>query len=413
MALKRQNRGIMPRRIIFHVDVNSAFLSWEAVHRINDLGEELDLRTIPSAVGGDISKRHGVILAKSTPAKQFHVQTGEPIHQALQKCPNLVLVAPNHTLYAQYSKKLHNMFYEYTPVIEPFSIDEAFLDMTGVCLNYQDAIETANKMKERIKRELSFTVNVGISTNKLLAKMASDFKKPDLVHTLFPEEIPDKMWPLPLSELFFVGRASSKTLYGLGLKTIGDIANMDLKILKAHLGNKHGEMIYKNARGIDDSPVEAETAANKGYGNSTTLSQDVTDFETANLVLLSLCENVAARLRSDDVKCSCIGVEVTDWEFNRQSHQTTLLSPTNTTNEIYETACRLLKEFWKGTPLRLLGVRTSKITNDDYSQMNLFDMVKNEKYAKLDKALDHIRDKFGRDAIKRASFIDPNDKERE
>ena len=236
----------MPKRIIFHVDVNSAFLSWEAVHRIDDLGEELDLRTIPSAIGGDASKRHGVILAKSTPAKHFHVQTGEPIHQALQKCPNLVLVAPNHSLYAQYSKKLRNMLFEYTPIVEPFSIDEAYLDMTGACLNYQDAIETANKMKERIKRELGFTVNIGISTNKLLAKMASDFKKPDLVHTLFPEEIPVKMWPLPLSELFFVGRATSKTLYGLGLKTIGDVANMDLKILKAHLGNKHGEMIYKN-----------------------------------------------------------------------------------------------------------------------------------------------------------------------
>ena len=403
----------MPKRIIFHVDVNSAFLSWEAVHRINDLGEELDLRTIPSAIGGDASKRHGVILAKSTPAKHFHVQTGEPIHQALQKCPNLVLVAPNHSLYAQYSKKLRNMLFEYTPIVEPFSIDEAYLDMTGACLNYQDAIETANKMKERIKMELGFTVNIGISTNKLLAKMASDFKKPDLVHTLFPEEIPVKMWPLPLSELFFVGRATSKILYGLGLNTIGDIANMDLKILKAHLGNKHGEMIYKNARGIDESPVEVETAANKGYGNSTTLSQDVTDFETANLVLLSLCENVAARLRSDDVKCSCIGVEVTDWEFNRQSHQTTLLSPTNTTNMIYDTARKLLKEFWKGTPLRLLGVRTSKITKEDYSQMNLFDMVNNEKYAKLDKALDQIREKFGKDAVTRASFIEPNVKERE
>ena len=404
---------IMPKRIIFHVDVNSAFLSWEAVHRIDDLGEELDLRTIPSAIGGDASKRHGVILAKSTPAKHFHVQTGEPIHQALQKCPNLVLVAPNHSLYAQYSKKLRNMLFEYTPIVEPFSIDEAYLDMTGACLNYQDAIETANKMKERIKMELGFTVNIGISTNKLLAKMASDFKKPDLVHTLFPEEIPVKMWPLPLSELFFVGRATSKTLYGLGLKTIGDVANMDLKILKAHLGNKHGEMIYKNARGIDESPVEVETAANKGYGNSTTLSQDVTDFETANLVLLSLCENVAARLRSDDVKCSCIGVEVTDCEFNRQSHQTTLLSPTNTTNMIYDTARKLLKEFWKGTPLRLLGVRTSKITKEDYSQMNLFDMVNNEKYAKLDKALDQIREKFGKDAVTRASFIEPNVKERE
>jgi DNA polymerase-4 len=402
----------MYQRIIFHVDVNSAFLSWEAVYRTKVLGETLDLRTIPSAVGGDISKRHGIILAKSTPAKQYSIITGEPIQQALQKCPNLVLVPPSHDLYEQCSKQLLNVLYQYTPDIEPFSIDEAFLDMTGACLNYNSPEDAANAMKEQVKSELGFTVNIGISSNKLLAKMASDFMKPDLVHTLFPGEIPSKMWPLPLEELFFVGRSTSKILHSLGLKTIGDIANTDISILKAHLGNKHGQIIYNNARGINEDLVETSTSPNKGYGNSTTLSQDVTDYETANLVLLSLSETVAARLRADDVKCNCITVELTDCDFNHQSHQTTILSSTNTTNIIYQTACQLLTEFWKGNPLRLLGVRATKLSTENYTQINLFDLTTNSKLEKLDKALDNIRGRFGKNSIKRASFLetDPNKK---
>ncbi|MGB8454329.1 MAG: DNA polymerase IV [Anaerocolumna sp.] len=396
----------MQEKIIFHVDVNSAFLSWEAVYRKDVLGEALDLRTIPSAVGGDSSKRHGIVLAKSTPAKKYNIQTGEPIIQALQKCPELVLVPPNHNLYEQSSQGLLNLLYQYTPDIEPFSIDEAFLDMTGACIGFSSPTQAACKMKDCIKNELGFTVNIGVSSNKLLAKMASDFQKPDMVHTLFTDEIPVKMWPLPLNELYFVGRSTSKILYGLGLKTIGDIANTDINILKAHLGNKHGQIIYQYAHGINDDSVESRESPNKGYGNSTTLSQDVADFETAGLVLLSLSETVAARLRSSDVKCSCITVELTDCDFNHQTHQTTLLSPTNTTNIIHETSCRLLKEFWNGTPLRLLGIRTTKLGSEDYTQMNLFDMVKNEKLEKLDKALDSIRNRFGSDAIKRARFID-------
>ncbi len=402
----------MYKDIIFHVDVNSAFLSWEAVYRLNILGETLDLRTIPSAVGGDVSKRHGIILAKSTPAKQYHIQTGEPINQALQKCPGLVLVPPNHGLYKQCSRSLLELLYQYTPDIEPFSIDEAFLDMTGALAGYSSPVEAANIIKDRIRNELGFTVNIGISTNKLLAKMASDFKKPDLVHTLFPEEIPQKMWPLPLEELFLVGKSSGKVLHGLGLSTIGDIANTDLSILKAHLGNKHGQGIYNHAHGISEDAVETTAAPYKGYGNSTTLSRDVTDYEDAKLVLLSLSETVAARLRADDIKCGCITVELTDSDFKHQSHQSTLLSPTNSTNTIYQTSCKLLKEFWDGRPIRLLGVRGTKLGNGDYTQLNLFDISKSDKFAKLDKALDSIRDKFGNDAVKRASFIEPDKRDK-
>lgn len=395
----------MNKRIIFHVDVNSAFLSWEAVHRLNDLNEEIDLRTLPSAVGGDISKRHGIILAKSTPAKKYGIITGEPIQAALKKCPDLVLVPPNHSLYTKYSKEMLEIFYDFTPDIEPFSVDEAFLDMTGALLPNKTPLETAKVLKDRIYNELGFTVNIGISTNKLLAKMASDFQKPDMIHTLYPDEIPVKMWPLPLIELFFVGKASSKTLTSLGFKTIGDIANCNIKILKAHLGNKHGELIHAYANGIDNEIVQSTASANKGYGNSTTLAHDIIDFDSAKHVLLLLSETVGGRLRGDKVTCSCITVEYTDCDFIKGSHQTTLVSTTNSTTVIYDTACKLLKNSWSGKPLRLLGIRTSKIKTEEYNQMNLFDMAKTEKLQKLDKALDNIRGKYGNDAITRASII--------
>jgi len=398
----------MQQRIIFHVDVNSAFLSWEAVYRLEALGETLDLRTIPSAVGGDSTKRHGIILAKSTSAKKFKIQTGEPIHQALQKCPKLLLVPPNRRLYEKCSKSLHSLLYDYTPNIEPFSIDEAFMDMTGACSNYSSPLEAANLIRNRVCKELGFTVNIGISTNKLLAKMASDFEKPDKVHTLFPEEVPKKLWSLPLEELYSVGSSTSKTLKGLGLKTIGDIANTDLSTLKAHLGNKHGERVYHYAHGRDASPVVSTPAPSKGIGNSTTLAKDVSDYDEACQILLSLSETVAARLRTENVKSSCIMVELTDCFFNHQSHQTTLLSPIHTTNLIYKTACQLLKEFWNGTPIRLLGIRATKLGEEDYTQLNLFDLVKNEKLEKLDKALDDIRNRFGKDSVKRAAFLDPD-----
>lgn len=396
----------MNKKIIFHIDVNSAFLSWEAEYRIRVLKSTLDLRTLPSAVGGDSTKRHGIILAKSVPAKKYGIQTGEPVHQALKKCPDLLLVSPNHSLYEECSRSLLSLLYQFTPEIEPFSIDEAFLNMTGAILPNSNPIETAEFIREKIKNDLGFTVNIGISSNKLLAKMASDFQKPDKVHTLFPDEIPLKMWPLPLEELYFVGRSSARILRGLGLNTIGDIARLNPKFLKSHLGNKHGELIYQYAHGIDNHTVDSVDTPNKGYGNSTTLSKDIDNLEAANFILLSLSETVAARLRRNDVKSGCITVEITDCDFNRSSHQTTLLSPTNATNKIHEIAVKLLKEFWKGMPIRLLGIRATKLCSEDYTQLNLFEMVNYEKQEKLDQALDAIRNRFGKDSVKRASFLE-------
>lgn len=393
-------------RIIFHIDVNSAFLSWESVYRLSLDPGALDLRTIPSAVGGDAKSRHGIVLAKSTSAKHCGVTTGEPLVQALRKCPELTIVPSRFDLYIESSRKLIGLLEEYTPDIEKFSIDEAFLDMTGTIHLFGEPVAVADQMRERIHKELGFTVNVGISTNKLLAKMASDFEKPDRTHTLFPREIPQKMWPLPVRELFFVGSSAASRMERIGIHTIGDLAACDLRILKAHLGEKYATQIHAYANGVDDDPVAEKDPVNKGYGNSTTLSHDVSDYETACQVLLSLSETVGARLRADHVRCNCICVELKDWQFHTQSHQLTLDTATDSTSVLYENACRLLKEFWDLTPVRLIGLRTTRISEDSYEQISLFETEKSRKLKELEKAVDSIRGKYGIDSIKRARFLE-------
>lgn len=392
-------------RIIFHIDVNSAFLSWESVYRLSQDPDALDLRTIPSAVGGDQKTRHGIILAKSTPAKKYGVTTGEPVAQALRKCPDLVLVPSRFEFYSQCSDALIHLLEEYTPDIEQFSIDEAFLDMTSTIHLFGDPLETAKKIRERIREELHFTVNIGIASNKLLAKMASDFEKPDRCHTLWNSEIPRKMWPLPVRDLFFVGGSAQKRMESIGIHTIGDLAHCDPQILKAHLGEKYAAQIYRYANGIDDDPVAPPEVLNKGYGNRTTLSRDVDNYDTACQVLLSLCETIGIRLRKAHVQCNCICVELRDYNFRNLSHQLTLAYPTDSTTIIYENACKLLRDFWDLTPVRLIGVRTSHISTEDYCQLSLFQNQKNEKLERMDRAIDSIREKFGVDSIKRASFL--------
>ena len=392
-------------RLIFHIDVNSAFLSWESVARLREDPAALDLRTIPSAVGGDASKRHGIVLAKSTPAKAFGVATGEPLAQALRKCPSLVVVPSHYELYVSFSRKLIHLLEDYTPDIEKFSIDEAFLDMTETIHLFGSPAETADAIRRRVREELGFTVNVGIAPNKLLAKMASDFEKPDRTHTLFREEIPSKMWPLPIRDLFLVGGAAQRKMEAMGLRTIGDLARCDLELLKSQLGDKYSRQIHRYANGIDDEPVEERTAVNKGYGNRITLARDVSDTETACQVLLSLAETVGARLRADHVLCNQVCVELRDWRFRSSSHQGALQFPTDSTSVIYEEACRLLREFWDGTPVRLIGIRTGKISDHAFVQMSLFETEQDRKRLKMEQAVDQIRSRFGTDSIKRASFL--------
>ena len=393
-------------KLIFHIDVNSAFLSWEAAYRVHFRGEKTDLREIPSAVGGDVKKRHGIILAKSNPAKRYGVRTGDTISDALKLCPNLLMVPPHYDLYETCSEAFMEILKEFSPCVEQYSVDEAFCDMTGTVGLYGSAVVAATLMKDRIYNELGFTVNVGISTNKILAKMASDFKKPNRVHTLFPEEIERKMWVLPVEELFFVGPATKRKLHTLGIHTIGELACTDLEILRAHF-KKHGEVIYSFANGIDMSVVANEASPNKGYGNSTTIAFDVDDGSTAKMVLLSLAEKVGARLRADSVMANLVAVSTVDMYFRHESHQMQLFSPSNTTNEIHKVSCKLFDEIWDGTPLRNLGIHTSKIVQGDVDkQLNLFDMNRHEKLSKLDLAVDVIRERYGEDSILRAVFLE-------
>lgn len=394
-------------RIIFHIDVNSAFLSWEASYRLNHLGGKLDLRTIPSAVGGDVEKRHGIILAKSIPTKKFHVLTGEPVTSALQKCPELYLVPPNYALYEQCSNAMMEILREYSPDIEIYSIDEAFVDMSGTQYLFGPPVLAATKIKDRIRDELGFTVNIGISKNKLLAKMASDFQKPDRVHTLFPEEVPWKMWPLPVKDLFFVGSATERKLKSLGIHTIGDLANTDPNVLRAHL-KKQGEVIWRFANGLDTSEVISTPPSNKGYGNSTTISFDVNDGQTAKKVLLSLSETVGRRIRAAHVQIRVVSVGIRYYDLSYVSHQRKLTVPTDITNEIYLAACQVFEERWNGDPIRHLGIHTSIVTDEEpFRQMSLFDdhKIDYEKLSRLDRTVDAIRKRYGSDAVMRAVFL--------
>ena len=391
--------------LIFHIDVNSAFLSWEAVYRLHILGEKTDLREIPSAVTGDIKKRHGIILAKSIPAKKFGVRTGDTISDAKRLCPELVMVPPHYDLYDTSSKAFMEILREFSPCVEQYSVDEAYCDMTGTVGLYGSAVVAANLMKDKISSELGFTVNIGISTNKLLAKMASDFKKPNLVHTLFPEEMEKKLWRLPVEELFYVGHATKKKLHALGIHTIGELARTDLDILRAHF-KKYGEVIFAFANGIDMSLVSNEVPPNKGYGNSTTIAFDVDQAPAAKMILLSLAETVCTRLRADAVMANVVAVSIVDCEFHHASHQMTLLSATNTTNELHRAACRLFDELWDGSPIRNLGIHTSKVVKgESLRQINLFDMNRFERMSKLDIAVDRVRERYGDDAIMRAIFL--------
>lgn len=396
------------KRIIFHIDVNSAFLSWEAVFRLSQEKEAFDLRNVPSVVGGDRASRHGIVLAKSTPAKKYGVTTGEPLAQALKKCPDLIIVPSRFEVYHDFSQRLLQILETYTPDIEKFSIDEAFLDMTSTLHLFGEPVPVANQIRERVKKELGFTVNVGIAPNKLLAKMASDFEKPDKCHTLWTEEIPQKMWPLPVRELFFVGASAEKKMQSIGIHTIKDLAHCDLQILKSHLGDKYAAQILCYANGIDEEPVAEKEPVSKGYGNSITLSRDVSDYDTAFQVLLSLCETVGIRLRKDNVLCNCVCVELKDWDFHVHSHQMTLDIPTDSTTLLYQNCCKLLKEFWDLTPVRLIGVRASQISDDGFTQLSMFDTRQNQKLEQVDRAIDKIRQKYGVDSIKRASFLTQN-----
>lgn len=387
-------------RLIFHVDVNSAFLSWEAARRVSK--GEADIRLIPSAIGGDREKRTGVVLAKSIPAKKYGIKTGEPVGMALRKCPGLYLAPPDFHLYERCSKAFIGICKEYAPIVEQFSIDECFLDMSNTETVYPDPIAIAYEIKDRIKSELGFTVNVGVGSNKLLAKMASDFEKPDKVHTLFDNEIEEKMWNLPVRELFSVGANTAQKLERACIYTIGDLARLDIHILQSMIGTKFAYQLHDFANGIDDTPVLECPEKAKGYSNSTTLENDLTTLEEANKVLLSLVDTTAARMRSDGARTHCIGVTIRSNDFKDRSHQRKLDEATDITSDIFSVCRELFSELWdRKTPLRLLGVSLTNVTYGGEVQMSLFDDDKKEKARAIDKTVDSIRNKFGSDTIVR------------
>ncbi len=394
-------------RVIFHVDANSAFLSWSAAYRVNVLGEQEDLRLVPSAVAGDKASRHSIILAKSGPAKKYGVQTGEPLFQALQKCPDLKVIPPDYALYVSASRKFVELLRQFSPAVQQYSIDEAWVDMTGTQRLWGAPRLAAETMRRRILEELGFTVNVGISSNKLLAKMAGDFEKPNKVHTLFPEEMERKMWPLPVRDLFLVGPATERKLKIMGIYTVGDLARADVALLRKRFG-KQGETIWHFANGRNADAVTPEPQENKGYSNSVTTAQDVTSREMGHQVLLSLCETVAARMRKDDKCGSCLSVHLRTNGFQHFSHQAKLFGATNITTEIFNAACRIFDEAWDGvTPLRQLGVQITQLSAEPYQQFDLFSGVTPERFERklrLDETVDALRDKFGEDIIRRAKF---------
>ncbi len=391
-------------KLVFHVDVNSAFLSWEAARRVAN--GEADIRLIPAVIGGDREKRTGVVLAKSIPAKKFGIKTGEPIGMALRKCPDLLIAKPDFKLYEENSRKFMDICREYAPVVEKASIDECYLDMSGTHRIYPDPVALAHTIQDRIRNELGFTVNVGIGENKLLAKMASDFEKPDKVHTLFLSEVPQKMWPLPIGELFTVGGATADKLRHAKIMTIGDLAHANLARVQKIVGIKIGKQIHDYANGIDPSPVLAEPEEVKGYSISTTLENDIKKAEQAYPVLLALADSVTARIRSDGAKAYCIAVTIRDLSFKTRSHQRSLPNPTDISNEVYQISKELYDELWDGiTPLRLLGIAMTNITKEDTTQFSLFQDEAKEKARKIDKAKDALNAKFGTATIVRGSSI--------
>ena len=389
-------------RLIFHIDVNSAFLSWEAARIVRDGGE--DIRLIPSVIGGDPNKRTGVVLAKSIPAKKYGIKTGEPLSAALRKCPNLFIARPDFSLYEKNSRAFMDICREYTPTLEKFSIDECFLDMSGMHLIYPDPIATAHEIKDRIYRELGFTVNVGIGPNKLLAKMASDFEKPNKVHTLMSDEVEAKMWKLPVRELFSVGASTAARLERSHIYTVGDLARRSVKAVQAIVGVKFGELIHAYANGVDNSPVSSQTEEAKGYSISTTFEEDITSMTDAKAILLMLSDSVSARMRADGAQAYCIGVTVRTGEFKNSSHQRKLFEATDITSDIYNVSSELIGELWDGhTPIRLIGISLTSLTRGESEQISFFEDEDKEKKRKIDKTVDNIRNKFGSETVVRGT----------
>lgn len=390
----------MADRVIFHCDLNCFFASVELL-------DKPALREVPVAVCGDPASRHGIILAKNEPAKRRGVQTAETVWQAKQKCPNLILLPPHHGLYAQYSRRINTIYGQYTDLVEPFGIDESWLDVTGsLHLFGDDARQLADDIRARLRQEVGLTISVGVSFNKVFAKLGSDYKKPDATTVISRENWRDIVWPLPVGDLLFVGRAARRTLGQYGVETIGQLAACKPEMLEQLMG-KMGVQLYRYANGLDDAPVRPQHQREpvKSVGNSTTFPENLTRWEEIRSGLQLLSDSVAGRLRKEGLYCGGVAVAVKDAQFRTVSRQMRLGTPTHLMRDILEAAQELTRRIWKApTPVRLLSVTALYITDsaDSYQQLDLLAgdaPLRDQRQEQLESAMDTIRGKYGRDAI--------------
>ena len=384
------------RRVIFHIDVNSAFLSWSAVKILSEGGS--DIRLVPAVVSGDPSDRRSIITAASMPAKKLGIKAAQPVSMALRTCPDLVIVRGDWAWYKRCSDGFMEICRSYSPVLQKFSIDECFIDMS-LRLYRKDPVEVAAKLKDEIRSKLGFTVNVGVGSNKLLAKMASDFEKPDKVHTLWEEEVPEKMWPLPVGDLLWVGKKTRERLTAYGIFTIGDLAQRPEAAIARIVGRKYASQLHESSNGRDNAPVETEVPEAKSISAERTFAQDITETAALDRELFNVACIVAHKMRRHDFRASCVSVFVKHSDFSVVQRQCTLQQPTDVTALLLNAARRMLSEIWDGcTPVRQVGLGVSRLTHERAVQMSLFEDPELERYRQWDREYDEkmsIRDAEG------------------
>ena len=392
----------MKDKYVFHIDVNNAFLSWTAVYLLEH-GYKKDIRKVPSVIGGDPKTRSGIVLAKSPIAKKYGIVTAETLYSARKKCKELEVYPPDYKWYYKKSRELMDYLKQYSPIQEQFSVDECFLDMSGMKYIYDDLIKLAHHIKDEVKEKFGYTVNIGIGNNKLCAKMASDFEKPDKVHTLLKDEIATKLWPLDVGDLFMCGKRTKQELNKLNIYTIKDLAHKDKKYLEKHFKTQ-GTYLYNACRGIDTSLVEETHSKNQSISVTETMPHDYSDRDELKEIIFRQTEEVTRELRSKELFVKTVGVIFKNSNFISYSAQTTLNKPTDNTKEILKKIYEVFDNNYKDDEIRLIGVRLANLTKDKTEQISIFDTEDNEKQDNIQKTIDSINNKFGKSLIKPASL---------
>lgn len=394
----------MDKRIIFHIDVNNAFLSWSAIYLLKN-GYKRDIRKIPSVIGGDESKRHGIVLAKSPVAKKYGIKTAETLYSARKKCPNVQVFSPNYKWYYEQSRVFHHYLKQYSPNVLKYSVDEAFMDLTGTQYIYDDYIKLAYHIKDEIKEKFGFTVNVGIANNMLCAKMASDFLKPDKVHTLFLNEVKTKMWPLPIEDLFMVGKTTSKKLRSLGISTIGELANKKVEFLNRYFKNQ-AQFLLDSANGIDYSKVEKSVSKTESISTTETLIKDISDQEELKEILFRQTDDVARQLRKRKKYCNVVVIIYKNSNFESYSKQMKLERATDNTQDIYKVVLHLLNISFRNETIRLIGVRLADLSKERVEQLSIFDQGREKSHSvdEFQKVVDSLNNRFGNNSVIPASM---------